>query len=115
MKFANPRTVWKNYIYKVINEAKRNKKELTIFVHYHQNNSVPVDFKINETAAKFDFNFEYDTLNIDDITTSCTGEIQKLIYVFNFADIIQLTKLEDVEINIDPKLLENSKKHLKFK
>lgn len=116
MKFANPRIVWKDYIFKVITEAKKNKKEVTIFVHYHQNNSVPAEYKINETAAKFDFDFNSeDTIDIDDVTTSCSGLIDGNIYVFNFADIIQLTKISDVENKIDQKLIDKSRSHLKFK
>ena len=85
MKFANPRTVWKKYLFDAFELAKKNKKELTVFVHYHANNSVPHDYKINETAAKFDFDFsKEDTVEIDDMTTACSGKINGLIYVFNF-------------------------------
>ena len=116
MKFANPRTVWKNYLFDAFELAKKNKKELTVFVHYHANNSVPHDYKINETAAKFDFDFsKEDTVAIDDMTTACSGKINGLIYMFNFADIIQITKLEDLVIQVDKKLLNNSKQHLKFR
>lgn len=115
MKFANPRTVWIDYVYEVFDKAKHLKKELKIYLNVHQNNKIDKQFMINETAALITFDFKYDEVNIDKSIGSFYGEVDNLMFVFSIVDIIQISPRTEFEIKIDPKLLERSRKHLKFR
>ena len=63
MKFANPRTVWIDYVYEVFDKAKHLKKELKIYLNVHQNNKIDKQFMINETAALITFDTFFNFCN----------------------------------------------------
>jgi hypothetical protein len=115
MKFANPRIVWIDYVYDVIDKAKKLKKELKIYINVHQNNKIDKQFMINETAALMTFDFKYDTLDTDKMIGAFSGYCQELMFTFSIVDIIQISPLTEFEIKVDPKLLERSKQHLRFR
>lgn len=112
--YANVRSVWRDYIIKTITTARNTKAQLKIFVNKHQGNTLPIEHQINETTVKLDLDWNNDWIHIDEKTLIITGEISKESFKFSGIDILQITELEKVQIQIDPKLLQNSKKHLKF-
>ena len=60
-------------------------------------------------------NFKKDEVEIDKHIGSFSGTINEMIFVFSIVDIIQISPRSEFEIKIDPKLLERSRQHLKFR
>ncbi len=112
--YANVRSVWKDYIIKTINTAQTNKKPFKIYINKHQGNVLPDVLQINETTVLLEFDWDVDWIKIDEKTLNISGEKLKEKFRFSGIDILQLTPLEDVQFKVDQKLLNNSKKHLKF-
>ena len=112
--FANPRSVWKDYIIKTILEAQRSKQPLQLFIVYHQKNILPEESLVNETTCLLKFDFSKDILDINDKTFIMTGRVNNFEFKFSGVDIIQLTPYEEVQYKPDPKLLKQSLRKLKF-
>ena len=114
MVYANVRSVWRDYIIKTINTAQTNKKPFKIFINKHQGNSFPDGLQLNETTVVIEFDWKNDWIKIDEKTLNISGEKLKEKFKFSGIDILQLTPFEDVQFKVDQKLLNNSKRHLKF-